>query len=313
MLTNISVISTLGVPYEGETPTELVQKANLDWKVTTVPATYTVNGIQYESKRTRIITRVDNPQVELGSCGTSWYPLQNLDILKSVIDFCDANKGISLSRVGHFKDSKTIWALAHTDKCFELRGGDRISGNILLINSHEFSNGMKAKVLLDREVCCNQLAIGLGASVSQGYKHSKTLDQARVGRLLSSFYKQFSEFQQNAELLSNTKLDLDVAYSFVITNFGNPKLMSFDKPINTDLDQQPKIVKQILRLYLGEGMGSDLLSSYNTAWGLLNACSEWVQYQSKKVGGVEGHISSLWMGGKARTNSQVYQQLLALH
>jgi hypothetical protein len=71
-INRISVISKLGVPYEGETPTELAQKANLDWKVTTASTIYTVDGTEYESKKTRIITRLDKPEVELGRCGNDW-------------------------------------------------------------------------------------------------------------------------------------------------------------------------------------------------------------------------------------------------
>ena len=306
-----SQLSTIGTAYEGETPSELAQKAKLDWNVVVTPANYTVGELTYQSKATNIIVREDKPEVQLGDCGTKWKPLQNVNILESVIEFCKNSPFLKLDRVGCFKNGKTIWASIQTDKVIKLAGEDLISGKLLLVNSHDYANGMLVKLILDREVCFNQLAVGVQTK-TKVYAHSKFLDQSKVMSVLAGFHNQFNQFKENAELLSNTSMDLDLFYRLVIKEFGNIEKMNHQKAHLSDLDEQPKAVKQIVQLYSGAGMGSTMLSSYNTYFGALNACTEYVNHNSKKTGGLEGHINSLWLESKARKQQNVYKQLVSL-
>lgn len=306
-----SQLLNIGTAYEGETPNELAQKAGLDWNVIVTPAIYTVDGNSYQSKSTNIIVREDKPEVQLGDCGTKWQPLQNVNILESVIEFCNSEPTLKLDRVGCFKNGKTIWASIKTDKIIELKGGDLISGSLLLVNSHDYANGMLIKLLLDRLVCFNQLAVGV-QSKTKVYAHSKFLTQDKVMSVLAGFHNQFNQFKEDAELLSNTEMDLDLFYRLVIKEFGNIEKMNHVKAHLSDLDEQPKAVRQIVQLYSGAGMGSDMISAYNTMWGCLNASTEYLNHKSKKTGGVEGHINSLWLESKARKQQNVYKQLVSL-
>lgn len=306
-----SQLSNIGTAYEGETPNELAQKAKLNWNVLVVPANYTVGESTYESKSTNIIVREDKPEVQLGDCGTKWQPLQNVNILESVIEFCNNSASLSLDKVGCFKNGKTIWASIKTDKCIELRGGDLISGSLLLVNSHDYANGMLVKLLLDRYVCFNQLAVEVQTK-TKVYAHSKFLTTDRVMEVLAGFHNQFNQFKEDAELLSSTEMDLDLFYRLVIKEFGNIEKMNHQKAHLSDLDEQPKAVRQIVQLYSGVGMGSDMISAYNMAWGALNASTEYINHKSKKTGGVEGHLNSLWLESKARKQQNVYRQLVSL-
>lgn len=306
-----SQLANIGTAYEGETPSELAQKAKLDWNVMVTPANYTIGESTYQSSSTNIIVREDKPEVQLGDCGTKWKPLQNVNILESVIEFCKDSSSLKLDRVGCFKNGKTIWASIQTDKVIELTGGDTISGKLLLVNSHDYANGMLAKLLLDRNICFNQLVLGVQTK-SRVYAHSKLLTTDKVIEVLAGFYNQFNQFKHDAELLSSTSMDLDLFYRLVIKEFGNIEKMNHQKAHLSDLDEQPKAVKQIVQLYSGAGMGSTMLSSYNTYFGALNACTEYVNHGSKKTGGLEGHINSLWLESKARKQQNVYKQLVSL-
>jgi phage/plasmid-like protein (TIGR03299 family) len=306
-----SQLSNIGTAYEGETPNELSQKAGLNWNVIVTPANYTIDGNSYQSKSTNIIVREDKPEVQLGNCGTKWQPLQNVNILESVIEFCNSEPTLKLDRVGCFKNGKTIWASIKTDKIIELKGGDLISGSLLLINSHDYANGMLVKLLLDRLVCFNQLAVGVQTK-TKVHAHSKSLTPDKVMSVLAGFHNEFNQFKEDAKLLSNTEMNLDLFYRLVIKEFGNIEKMNHVKAHLSDLNEQPKTVRQIVQLYSGAGMGSDMISAYNTAWGCLNACSEYTQHKSKQIGGFEGHVNSLWLGSKAQKNNRIYQQLLNL-
>lgn len=304
--------SKIGVAYEGESTEELLVKANLDWAVGLAPITYTVEGIEYKDENSKEIIRLDKPSINFGQCGKRWVPLQNRSVLSSMINFCDQSEGlVKLQRVGSFKQGKSIWALATTDKEFELPGGDRVTGNILLVDHHSAGKGLQVSLLTWRQVCSN----GLTLPVSIGNKvtaHTTSLTPSKIALILDNSFNAFREFQYNSELLSQSTVDQKVLYSFVISNFGNKSTMNYSNPTLTDLDKQPKAVKQILKLYNGMGQGSDMMSSYNTMWGLLQACTEFVNHESIQKGGMEGHINSLWLEAKAAKQKQVYTQLVSL-
>lgn len=312
MVKPFGAYSNFGVNYEGESAEELTVKANLDWEIITAPINYQVEDNLYPAKDTRVICRKDTPEVNFGACGKIWKPLQNHTVIDSMIEFCKNSNGVAkLQKVGSFKKGKKVWAIATTDKEFELPGGDKVTGNILLVNSHMVGKGLQVKLLTWRQVCSNGLTLPVSIG-SRVYAHNQSLTSDKIDKILNASLNCFNEFTSNSFLLSQHSLDLNVVYSFLIRQFGTPSKMNFLNPSATNLDEQPKVVKQILSLYFGGGQGSDLLSSYNTAWGLLNAISEWAQYNSKQVGGVEGHLDSLWMGAKANKNKEVYTELVRL-
>jgi phage/plasmid-like protein (TIGR03299 family) len=304
--------SNVGVKYERESTQELTEKANLNWKTVLAPIAYSVNEESYQSTSDYVITREDDPKINFGTCGKRWQPLQNQDVLSGMIRFCNESKGlVKLERVGSFKQGKSIWALATTDKEFELLGGDKVTGNILLVDHHSAGKGLQVNLLTWRQVCSNGLTlpVTIGKKV---FAHTTSLTSSSINLILHNSFNSFAQFQENSTLLSQTPIDLKVVYSFVISHFGNKSEMNLANPVASNLDKQPKAVKQILRLYAGAGQGSDMISSYNTAWGCLNACTEYLNHESIQKGGIEGHINSLWLEGKAAKQRKVYTQLVSL-
>lgn len=304
--------SNLGVKYEGESAQELLNKTKLNWGVKLAPITYEINGEYYPTKDNKMIVREDKPSVNFGPCGSRWTPLQNEGVLSSMLKFVDESEGkLTLERVGSFKQGKSIWALASSNNEFELPGGDKVTGNILLINHHTVGKGLQVKLLTWRQVCSNGLTLPVYIK-NQVLAHTANLTNTRVNDILNQTFETFGDFEVNAELLSKNSLSLKKVYTFVISNFGRIDKLNLADPTKSDLDEQPKAVKQIINLYLGEAKGSELISSYNTNWGLLNAITQWEQYESPQRGGEEGHINSLWLGSKAQKNQQVFKQLVSL-
>lgn len=303
--------SNLGVQYEGESASELAEKAGLNWNIKLASMIYQVGEENYPSKADRVICREDNPEVNFGTCGNRWQPLQNIDVLEAIIEFCSQAPGTKLQRIGSFKKGETVWAIATTDKEFVLEGGDKVTNNLLLANHHCFGKGFEVNDLFWRQVCSNGMThqVKIGRQV---YAHTQSLTQSKVAGILQESFNCFNKFKEDSELMANTTLDINAVYSFVISNFGNKDKMVWNKPSVSDLSEQPKAVKQILSLYLGAGQGSDLLSSSNTSWGLMNAITEHQQYGSIQRGGMEGHINSLWLESKARKQQNVYKQLVSL-
>ena len=65
-----------------------------------------------------------------------------------------------------------------------------------------------------------------------------------------------------------------------------------------------------MELFLGEGMGSDYLSAYRTAYGLLQAVSEFMNHRGRLVGGSAGVLGSVLNGYRGRQIVQFQQQMV---
>lgn len=87
----------------------------------------------------------------------------------------------------------------------------------------------------------------------------------------------------------------------LIANFGDSK---------KTLEDQPKIVKTALNLFMGQGKGSDMLTAYNTAYGLLQAVTKYNTHHSKQTA---TSTSSLVYGTRAASNNKMYESLMAAY
>ena len=70
-------------------------------------------------------------------------------------------------------------------------------------------------------------------------------------------------------------------------------------------------VQRLHELYQGAGMGSELASSRNTAWGLVNAVTEYVDHH-RRARSQDHRLDSAWFGQGAQLKSQALNQALTL-
>ena len=72
-----------------------------------------------------------------------------------------------------------------------------------------------------------------------------------------------------------------------------------------------RTLQQVLSLYQGTGLGSTLSSSRNTAWGLVNAVTEYVDHH-RRARSQDHRLDSAWFGQGAQLKSQALNQALTL-
>jgi hypothetical protein len=77
------------------------------------------------------------------------------------------------------------------------------------------------------------------------------------------------------------------------------------------LSDMPKAFQEIMDSYY-TAPGSELSTSFHTAWGALNAVTHYYTHNSAKKGGVQGHFSSLWTGSKARATQSAFHESVAV-
>lgn len=272
--------------------------AGLDWQVETSPIKY---AGRYDSEYKRAVYRTDTGEL-LDCCGKNWKPYQNKDLLQTFHRFCgEAN--LTVDHLGALDSGRVIFAGADLPVNFDVQNvGDIVRGRLLLFNFHKVGYGLQVKIQGERLVCANGMTLPVTTG-SRVINHVSAFNPAKVGRILEAALNNVSQFEKNAQTMANTPMSVEQATLLLINEFGNPKL---------PVDQQPAIVETCLKLFSGGGMGSNMLSAYNTAWGLLNSTTEFFNHRSQVRNGTATHLSSLLIGSKARQQQQFYDRLVSV-
>lgn len=277
-----------------------LEEAGLNWEVATSEIKYG-KFFPYQSDFKKAVYRTDNGKL-LDTCGKNWKPYQNKELIETFHRFCE-NTNLQIDHLGSLEGGRVIFAKAELPIEIDVaKVGDIVRGRILLFNYHKVGFGLNIRVQFERLICTNGMTLPVKAG-NKVINHVSAFDSSKVERILESAFDSAKNFEQNADLLAKTQISYQQAVLLLINEFGNPKL-----PIN----QQPSIVESCLRLFSGRAQGSDMLSAYNTMWGLLNAVTEFFNHRSQIRGGIDTHLNSLLLGNKANKQNNFYQQLVGI-
>jgi len=275
-----------------------LEVAGLDWEVRTSPISYG-NETRYDTDKRKAIYRADTGTL-FDVASDRWTPFQNREIVETFHNFC-GQSDLTIAHLGLLQGGRTIFAGADLKRSFDVKQvGDIVRGRLLLFNYHAVGYGLVVKLHLERLICTN----GMTQPVRVGNRtigHVGGFNSNKVLNVLQSTISQFENFGRDAEQLANAVISREEAQLILIKEFGDPKL-----PLN----EQPAIVQTCLNLFLGGAKGADMLSAYNTAWGLLNAFTETMNHRSTMRGGMSGHVHSLWNGSKAHKQANFMQTLV---
>lgn len=278
-----------------------LQDSGLNWEVDTSDICYGHWGHEYQSDFKKAVYRTDNGKL-LDTCGKNWKPYQNKEIVETFHEFC-RDASLKINHLGSLEEGRVIFAAAKLPIEIDVRKvGDVVSGRILLFNFHKVGYGLNIRVQFERLVCSNgmTLPVRVGQRV---INHVSSFDSSKVQRILEGAFDSAKNFEKNAELLATKSISYEEAMLLLINEFGNPKL---------PIDQQPATVDTCLKLFSGGAIGSEMVTAYNTAWGLLNSVTEFFNHRSQIRGGTSTHLNSLLIGSKANKQNNFYQQLVGV-
>lgn len=193
------------------------------------------------------------------------------------------------------------WALARTGESLSVMGQDRVDDFMLLATACDGTLRTVAKRTSIRVVCNNTLSIaapGEGVRVS----HSSVFDPVKVKHELK-LGDSWAVFEDEVRQLAERKVTAHEAIDYVINIFGDST-----KPV----DQQPAIntVAKVLQLFDGQGKGSELRAAKGTAWGLVNAVTEYIDYH--KGNSQDRRLESAWFGKGSTVKEQAFEEALKL-
>lgn len=289
-------------------PIEVWQRqAGMDWRINEAPVLFNVSdegGLHVKANAdSKVLFRSDN-HAPLSVVSKRYKVVQPHDVLEFYRDLVSAG-GFELETAGVLKEGKKLWALAKTGQETILRGGDKVKAYLLLATSCDGTLCTTAQFTSVRVVCNNTLQLAVGNSAGAvKVPHSTTFDPQQVKQELGLGLSSWEQFVADMKLLASRPIHKFEAMNLLVEVLGNPEM---------PLAQQPnqKGLQNVYGLYSGKGMGADLASSQGTAWGLLNAVTEYVDHQ-RRARSQDYRLDSAWFGQGAAIKAKAYQEAMKL-
>ena len=305
--------------YIGEKPwhglgQELAQGASLDqwrvaagmnWKVDSHPVTYMHGDVIKTHPTQRVLLRSDNGNA-LGVVSNKYKEVQPEQIMEFFRDLTE-QQGYTMETAGTMFGGSKFWALASIGQTEAVGTGDDIGGYILLSTACDGTMATQARFTTVRVVCNNTLSMALNAHSQRSafIRHSSHFDAKTVKTNLGIANDEFHRFMEAATALTRVEMSIEDGMTFAEKLLRDTKIVTHE-----DITKAPAF-SNIIQLFSGDGRGSKLASSEGTAWGMVNAVTEYVDH-FQKASSNSLRMQSAWFGRGDKLKTAAFQQALAL-
>lgn len=302
----------LGSELSQNQPLEVWQReAGMNWHIEESPVRFVTGasshlGSIHSFPEQKVLYRSDTKD-PLSVVSQRYKVVQPNEVLEFYRDLTEY-AGYELETAGVLKGGKKFWALARTGQSSVLKGHDEVNGYLLLATSCDGTLATMATPTTVRVVCNNTLAIAVdGASQAIRVPHSTEFNPQRVKQQLGISVSQWSEFMYRMKTLSERKVKPKEALQYFLQ-----VICSSDKDMQ-DRKQLPqhRALQKVQDLYQGQGRGAQLISAQDTAWGLLNAVTEFVDHE-KRARSTDHRLDSAWFGQGAALKQKALDHALQL-
>ena len=284
---------------DGDSTDTIIEKAGLGYNVKASPVSFVCSdsgvGPIYSFPNRNVLYRDDTGH-PLGILAKGYKIVQP----RVVVDFFAKileREGATLEVVGALDGGRRVWALAKLNLAVaDIFDGDIVEPYLLCATSYDGSLSTTVKATGIRVVCHNTItaAIGYGgegqseADRNGGtirVSHSRDFDPDKTRIDMGVTVNAWERFLFVSRRLARTKIDEGFVHGFLEALLPKAEL---DKPV-----EGTKAYITIQALYAGQGMGADLSGSAGTAWGLLNAVTQFADFERGNPG---KRLGSAWFG-----------------
>ncbi|KAA0973776.1 DUF932 domain-containing protein [Pseudomonas sp. ANT_J28] len=271
------------------------QEAGMNWQIRESPVRFVADsvghlGTIHSFPEQKVLYRSDT-KAPLSVVSQRYQVVQPREVLEFYRDLTECS-GYELETAGVLKGGRKLWALARTGQSTAIKGNDVVNGYLLLATSCDGTLATTATPTTIRVVCNNTLTISLsGATHAIKVPHSTRFDPQAVKKQLGIAVSQWDEFMYRMRMLAERKVQWNEAMGFLMDVLCDT---SPHDPIPDALPNK-RAMDKVQSLYEGKGRGSDLESARGTAWGLLNAVTEYVDHE-RRARNTEYRIDTAWFG-----------------
>lgn len=285
---------------EGASIYQWVKAAGLNWDVRRAPVQY-MNGEMHTIEDRHVLYRGDTG-AHLGIVSDGYQIVQSVEVLEFFRELVET-ADFTLETAGSLFGGKRIFALAKMNREEEIKAGDKVGGYLLLSTSFDGGMATTAQFTSVRVVCNNTIRMADAENPKSKIKipHSTKFREDDVKAALNIGHKRFDQFISDGRKLAEKMITDAHAEEMV-------KLMFKDRG-GEDVTKS-KAYKNVMDLFHGGAMGSNLDGVEGTSWGLLNAVTQYVDHE-KANRSQDARLNSAWFGKGAAMKDNAFEILMA--
>jgi phage/plasmid-like protein (TIGR03299 family) len=226
----------------------------------------------------------------LGVVSDSYKVVQPTEVLEFFRDWA-AHGGLTIESAGVLFGGRRYFATAKLSDAVSVDGGrDTVVPYALLSTSADGSLATECRWTTVRTVCNNTLTMARKGAAAFKVSHRSVFvaDDARA--VVESAHEEFGAFMTAARYLATTKMNAKDAEDMTLQ-----LLMK----TNEEVTRASAGFNRIMGLFNGAGKGSNFETAHDTAWGWLNAVTEYVDHHSRTRSEENRTASALWGQGDA--------------
>lgn len=264
--------------------------AGMDWSIRRSEIRYAVSRDATADSLIKlpdqhVLFRSDT-QDALGVVSKRYQVVQPGEVLEFFRDIAKAG-GLELSAAGTIYGGKRFWATAKIGEASPTSLADKIGGYLLISTSADGSLATEVRRTTVRAVCKNTLAMAFSdAKDAVKVSHRSVFNPSQVKEFMGLNEAAWDAFRHNVTTLANIDVHEEQAGDFVAKLLGNGEKV-----------RESAGFTKILSLFNGGGMGATNDGVFGTAWGLLNAVTEYADHHVRARTDQNRFVSSQWGAG----------------
>lgn len=274
----ISTATWVNTSDEQISAAQVLENANLDWEVQHTPLSTTainndgVTVVKLEDKVATTRVNKDGSASVLGITSPTYTIVQNNDIV-NIVDSVMYEAGAIYQSAGELRGGKKIFMAAKLPDTLDLtlKNIDPIESFLVASNTHDGTDSLRFEIKYLRLICTNGMTRWTNAS-SIAFRHSARMSVKieDVRETLGVVLKSNQEFN----LLSSALLEKKVANSDFWSIVKD--VLPLDE--NNMTERQQNNVRERQQTLLGIWNGPTQENIKGTAWGIVNAFTEYEQW-----------------------------------
>jgi len=299
------------------------EAAGLDWEILEAPVMFAPEGadspVMAENLNRKVLYRSDT-KAPLHVVGGDYKTVQPSEILQFIGESVEA-MGWKMETAGSLSEGRQIWALANTGAEGDVGHGDMMKGYLLAATSCDYSMASIFDYTTVRVVCANTLSYANEMRKDNPnrvkIRHATKVDIAAIKNKLGIASTSWERYMDNARRMARTRLPVskarEILRSVYETDKNGTRVIEGEAVRLNDEEFVAKLKhpRNIMELYEGKAIGANMKSADGTAWGFVNAATEFFDHHANPKN-QSNRLSSAWFGWSSKAKEDITNKVLEL-
>jgi len=281
----------------GQTVEQWQKAANMDYAIKRGRVRYSTSHLQADTLASdlhavddKVVLFRNDTGAALGVVSDSYKVVQPAEVLEFFREWADKG-GVTIESAGVLFGGRRYFATAKLADAVSVDGGrDKVVPYALLSTSADGSLATECRWTTVRTVCNNTLSMALKGKSAFKVSHRSVFVADDARDAIEAANEEFGSFMTMARYLATVRVKADEAEDMTV------KLLTKSSEA---VARESAAFDRIMALFNGEAKGSDIVTAHDTAWGWLNAVTEYADHHIRARTDENRKASALWGPGDA--------------